>query len=84
VTNPRSTIRPFDERIGGKLGGGFSRATRAKKAIVVNHLFECRRGVVVKIGSGLTDPTELRDIQHAEVSRLARGQQSSRIRSGDN
>jgi len=33
VTNPRSTIKPFDERMPGKLGGGFSRATDAKKAL---------------------------------------------------
>ena len=27
VTNPRSTTRPSDERIGGRFGGGFRRAT---------------------------------------------------------
>ena len=32
LTNPRSTTRPFDERIGGRLGAGFSRATRRNKA----------------------------------------------------
>jgi hypothetical protein len=29
---PRSTMRPFDETIGGKLGGGFPRVARLKKA----------------------------------------------------
>ena len=32
VTNPRSTTRPFDERIGGRFGGGLSRAARLKNA----------------------------------------------------
>ena len=32
VTNPRSTTKPFDERIGGRFGGGLSRAARLKNA----------------------------------------------------
>src|SRR6266705_7063411 len=51
--------------------------------IVVNHLFECGRRVVVKVGRSSAYSTQLCDVHHPEVRRLAREKQSSWIRSGD-
>ncbi len=51
--------------------------------VVVNHLFECGRRVVVKVGRSSAYSTQLCDVHHPEVRRLAREKQSSWIRSGD-
>src|SRR4030095_16518209 len=45
--------------------------------VVVQHLLERCRGVVVKIRSGLAGSAQLGDVHRAEVGRLAREKQSS-------
>ena len=54
-----------------------------ESVVVVEHFLECRRGVVVEVGGGLTDSAELGDVHHAEVRGLAREKQSSWIRGRD-
>src|SRR6266498_4292983 len=59
------------------------RQVREEGVVVIEHLLERRRRVVVKIGGGLADAAQLRDVHPFDVPRLTRQEQSSRIRSRD-
>ncbi len=80
VRNPRSMTRPFDEKTAASWAADLSRRAPEQSLVVVEHLLERRRRVVVKVRSGPADSTELRDVHHAEIRRLPGEKQSAGVR----
>ena len=84
VTNPRSTTKAVRRKNRRQVGRRIQpRHAPEEGVVVVKHLLERRRGVVVEIGGGLADSAQLGDVHHSEVRGLPREQQSSRVRGRD-